>query len=143
MLFPQHPNNSVIAKIFYKRNTLSFFYCTGKGVNIWDTFCHVGGNIENDDTGDVACDGYHKYEEDVQLIKQLGVCHKNQANVKNRRELRLFSMIDVHNKIFQLILRSRLAFLYVFNLLKQYFLPDIPLQIFYIVGETNAGRNKQ
>ena len=116
-LLLKYLNSSVIANTFCKRNTLSFFSYTGKGVNIWDTFCHVGGNIENDDTGDVACDSYHKYEEDVQLIKQLGVCYKNQANVKNRRrELRLFSMIDVHNKIFQLILRSRLAFLYVFNL---------------------------
>ena len=32
----------------------------GKGVNIWDTFTHEGGNVYNNDTGDVACDSYHK-----------------------------------------------------------------------------------
>ena len=32
----------------------------GKGVNIWDTFAHEGGNVYNNDTGDVACDSYHK-----------------------------------------------------------------------------------
>ena len=84
-LLLKYLNSSVIANTFCKRNTLSFFYYTGKGVNIWDTFCHVGGNIENDDTGDVACDSYHKYEEDVQLIKHLGVCYKTQPHVKNRR----------------------------------------------------------
>ncbi|CAH1796856.1 unnamed protein product [Owenia fusiformis] len=47
----------------------------GKGVNIWDTFCHEGGHVENNDTGDVACDSYHKYPEDVKLLKDLGVSH--------------------------------------------------------------------
>ncbi len=32
----------------------------GKGLNIWDTFTHEGGNVYNNDTGDVACDSYHK-----------------------------------------------------------------------------------
>lgn len=45
----------------------------GKGPSIWDTFCHVGGKIHNNDTGDVACDSYHKIEEDVSLLKNLGV----------------------------------------------------------------------
>lgn len=45
----------------------------GKGPSVWDTFCHVGGKIHNNDTGDVACDSYHKTEEDVSLLKDLGV----------------------------------------------------------------------
>lgn len=45
----------------------------GKGPSIWDTFCHVGGNVHNNDTGDVACNSYHKIEEDVALLKNLGV----------------------------------------------------------------------
>ena len=49
------------------------FLISGKGPSIWDTFCHQPGNVDNGDTGDVACDSYHKYEEDVQLLKDLGV----------------------------------------------------------------------
>ena len=47
----------------------------GKGESIWDTFSHVSGNVFNDDNGDVACDSYNKYNEDVQLIKALGLSH--------------------------------------------------------------------
>ncbi|KAJ7407418.1 Lactase-phlorizin hydrolase [Willisornis vidua] len=45
----------------------------GKGPSIWDTFTHVPGNIKNNDTGDIACDSYHKVEEDVYLLRALGV----------------------------------------------------------------------
>jgi lactase-phlorizin hydrolase len=44
----------------------------GKGVNIWDTFSHAAGHVLAGDTGDVACDSYHKLSEDIELIKQLG-----------------------------------------------------------------------
>ena len=44
----------------------------GKGESIWDRFAHTPGNIQNGDTGDVALDHYHRYKEDVQLIKSLG-----------------------------------------------------------------------
>jgi beta-glucosidase/6-phospho-beta-glucosidase/beta-galactosidase len=46
----------------------------GKGVNIWDTFTHTPGKIWGNHTGDVACDSYHKYKEDVKLLKSLGRC---------------------------------------------------------------------
>ena len=44
----------------------------GKGPNIWDDFCHDLGhdNIKNRDTGDVACDSYHRFREDIALMKQ-------------------------------------------------------------------------
>ena len=42
----------------------------GGGVCIWDTFCHTPGNIYNDDNGDVACDSYHRWKEDVALMVQ-------------------------------------------------------------------------
>ncbi len=45
----------------------------GRGVSIWDTFAHTPGKVHNGDTGDVACDHYHHWKEDVQLLKQLGV----------------------------------------------------------------------
>jgi beta-glucosidase len=44
----------------------------GKGESIWDRFAHTLGKIQNGDTGDVALDHYHRYKEDVQLIKSLG-----------------------------------------------------------------------
>src|SRR5690554_3990894 len=45
----------------------------GKGASIWDTYAHTPGNIKNDDTADVANDHYHRYVEDVALMKGLGV----------------------------------------------------------------------
>jgi beta-glucosidase len=45
----------------------------GKGESIWDRFSHAPGNINNGDTGDVTCDHYHRYKEDVALLKELGI----------------------------------------------------------------------
>lgn len=47
----------------------------GKGRSIWDDFCHDpdGQHIKNGDTGDVACDSYHRFREDVALMKAHGV----------------------------------------------------------------------
>jgi len=44
-----------------------------RGRCIWDAFCDVAGNVDNGDDGKVACDHYHRYEDDVALMKQLGV----------------------------------------------------------------------
>jgi len=44
----------------------------GKGKSIWDTYAHTPGKIKNSDTGDVANDHYHRYKEDVKLMKDLG-----------------------------------------------------------------------
>jgi beta-glucosidase len=43
----------------------------GKGESIWDRFSHTDGKIANGDTGDVACDHYHRYLEDIDLIADL------------------------------------------------------------------------
>ena len=45
----------------------------GKGESVWDRFCHVPGNILNGDTGDVACDYYHRYADDAKLMRELGL----------------------------------------------------------------------
>jgi beta-glucosidase len=45
----------------------------GKGPSIWDTYAHTPGKIEHGDTGDVANDHYHRYREDVALMRDLGV----------------------------------------------------------------------
>ena len=44
----------------------------GKGQSIWDTFAHTPGNIKGDENGDVANDHYHRYVEDVALMKDIG-----------------------------------------------------------------------
>jgi beta-glucosidase len=43
-----------------------------KGPSIWDTYAHTPGKIKNGDTGDVAIDHYHRYKEDVQVMKEIG-----------------------------------------------------------------------
>ena len=45
----------------------------GKGPSIWDTFSHTPGKVARGDTGDIACDHYHRYREDVALMADLGV----------------------------------------------------------------------
>jgi beta-glucosidase len=45
----------------------------GRGPSIWDVYCRQSGRIVNGDTGDVACDHYHRYREDVSLMQKLGV----------------------------------------------------------------------
>ena len=45
----------------------------GKGPSIWDTFTHTPGKIVNNETGDVSVDHYHRYKEDVALMKELGL----------------------------------------------------------------------
>jgi len=43
----------------------------GKGESIWDHFSHIPGRIYGEETGDVACDHYHRYKEDVENMKKL------------------------------------------------------------------------
>ena len=45
----------------------------GRGPSIWDTFSHTPGKTHNGDTGDVADDYFHRYKEDVALMKSLGL----------------------------------------------------------------------
>ncbi|MGW7402169.1 GH1 family beta-glucosidase [Streptomyces sp. NPDC054833] len=44
----------------------------GRSPSIWDTFSHTPGKIDNDDHGDVACDHYHRWREDIGLMRRLG-----------------------------------------------------------------------
>jgi beta-glucosidase len=44
----------------------------GKGLSVWDEFCRVKGAIKYGDAGDIACDHYHRYSEDVNLMSELG-----------------------------------------------------------------------
>ena len=45
----------------------------GKGPSIWDVFCMIPGKVHNHDHGNLACDHYHRFREDVALMKQLGL----------------------------------------------------------------------
>jgi len=45
----------------------------GKGESIWDRFAHTQGKVKNGDNGDVACDSYRRYKDDIALLKQLNV----------------------------------------------------------------------
>lgn len=45
----------------------------GKGESIWDRFSHTSHKIKNGDNGDVACDHYHRYREDLSIMRGLGM----------------------------------------------------------------------
>ncbi len=45
----------------------------GRGASIWDVFSHQPGKVVGGDTGDIACDSYHRVEEDLDLLDTLGV----------------------------------------------------------------------
>ena len=48
-------------------------YEDGRGASIWDTFCKTPGKVAKGDTGDVANDHYHRYPEDIAIMKELGL----------------------------------------------------------------------
>src|SRR5450830_2199742 len=45
----------------------------GKGPSIWDTFSHTPGKVIDGSNGDIACDHYHRYPEDVAIMAGMGV----------------------------------------------------------------------
>ncbi len=45
----------------------------GRGESIWDRYCRTPGKVCCGDIGDIACDHYHRYKEDIQLMKKLGI----------------------------------------------------------------------
>lgn len=48
-------------------------HADGRGLSIWDTFSHTPGKIENNDNGDEAADSYHLWQQDIDIIRSLGV----------------------------------------------------------------------
>ena len=48
-------------------------YEDGKGLSVWDAFCRKENAIWNNHNGDVACDHYHRFQEDVGLMQQIGL----------------------------------------------------------------------
>jgi beta-glucosidase len=45
----------------------------GKGESIWDRFSQTPGNVTNNDTGNIACDHYNRYPEDINIMRKLGL----------------------------------------------------------------------
>jgi beta-galactosidase len=45
----------------------------GKGLSIWDIFTHTPGKIVNNENGDIACDHYHRFKEDVKIMSKMGL----------------------------------------------------------------------
>jgi beta-glucosidase len=45
----------------------------GRGESVWDRFCATPGKVRNGDTGAVACDFYHRYRDDIALMRELGL----------------------------------------------------------------------
>jgi beta-glucosidase len=45
----------------------------GRGASIWDTFCDTPGKVANGDNGEVACDHYHRYLDDIKIMQEIGV----------------------------------------------------------------------
>jgi beta-glucosidase len=82
---PSIPNHSSGAAIFPK----DFFWgvataaCQVEGAaredgrlpSVWDTFSHIPGRVKNNDTGDVACDHYHRFRDDVKMMADMGITH--------------------------------------------------------------------
>jgi len=62
----------------------------GRGPSIWDAFCATPGRIADGSNGDVACDSYHKWRQDIALLKQYGIA------LSSRRETNeVFRSADV------------------------------------------------
>ena len=51
-------------------------YEDGKGLNIFDTFCQIPGRIDNNDNGDIACDHYHRWKDDIAVTEGLQIFFK-------------------------------------------------------------------
>jgi beta-glucosidase len=45
----------------------------GRGESVWDRFCATPGKVRNGDTGAIACDFYHRYRDDIVLMRELGI----------------------------------------------------------------------
>ena len=75
---PHHPAISALRNDFIWGVSTSSFQIEGatredgRGLSVWDTRC-LKGEVANRDTGDVACDHYHRYLEDVGWMQRLGV----------------------------------------------------------------------
>lgn len=71
--FPVFPNGFVFGAASSAYQVEGAWNADGKGPSIWDAFAHTKGRIRQSQTGDVACDHYHRYPDDIRLMKSLGL----------------------------------------------------------------------
>ena len=71
--FPSFPSTFVWGTATASYQIEGAWNADGKGASIWDTFAHTEGKILHGATGDVACDHYHRWEADLDLMADLGV----------------------------------------------------------------------
>jgi beta-galactosidase len=77
--FPYHPHVDRFPDDFIWGSATSSYQIEGawlqggKGLSIWDAFAHTPGKTANGDTGDVACDHFHRFREDVALMAAMGL----------------------------------------------------------------------
>src|ERR1700694_457832 len=75
---PDYPSISGLRRDFVWGVSTSSFQIEGattedgRGPSVWHTYCKKG-TVANRDTGDVACDHYHRYLEDIGLMQRLGI----------------------------------------------------------------------
>ncbi len=70
LIFPPHFRFGVATSAFQIEGAWDE---DGKGPSIWDTFGHTPGKVHDDIPGDVACDSYHRYGDDIALMRELGI----------------------------------------------------------------------
>ena len=60
----------------------------GKGLSIWDVFCRIPGKVSNKDNGDIACDHYHRVDEDIKIMKTRTIQKFDCFCILNTREIK-------------------------------------------------------
>ena len=73
MLFPSLPPGFVFGAATAAYQIEGAVAEDGRGQSIWDTFARIPGRTHDGDTGDTACDHYHRFAEDITLLRDLGV----------------------------------------------------------------------
>ncbi len=71
--YPQFPRDFILGAATSAYQVEGGWKSDGKGLSIWDVFAHKRGRIPTGDTGDIACNTYHDYQADLEIMKVLGL----------------------------------------------------------------------
>lgn len=70
---PKFPSNFLWGTATSSYQIEGAYNVDGRTFSVWDTFSRLPNKTVNGDTGDVACDSYNRYKEDIKLMKDMGV----------------------------------------------------------------------